>query len=43
MVRNRTKEVIETRPVDYSASVLTNMKTGEVIVEPDKSKTKLPG
>jgi hypothetical protein len=43
MVCNRTNEVIENRPFDYYASVLVKMKTGELIVDPDKSKTKIPG
>lgn len=35
--------LIDNRPFDYYASVVVDMKTGEVIVDPDKSKTKLPG
>ena len=34
--------LIDDRPFDYYASVLVNMETGEVSVDPDKSKTKLP-
>lgn len=29
-------------PFDYYASVLVNVQTGEVIINPDESKTKLP-
>lgn len=31
------------KPFDYYASVLVNMATGEVRVDPDKPKPKLPG
>ena len=34
--------VIDNRPFDYYASVLVDMKTGAVSIDPDKSKTKLP-
>ena len=34
--------VIDNRPFDYYASVLVDMKTGDVSIDPDKSKTKLP-
>lgn len=33
---------IDNRPFDYYASVLVNMRTGNVSIDPDKSKTKLP-
>ena len=34
--------LIDDRPFDYYASVLVDMRTGEVSVDPDESKTKLP-
>ena len=34
--------LIDNRPFDYYASVLVDMKTRDVSIDPDKSKTKLP-